>query len=521
MTPEEHQEAAGAAFMADDLDECRRHFEAAFRGYRDQGDLHAAARTAIGLARLHDGGLGNHAAARGWLDRARRTLDRVGPCVEWGYLELALMGCDRPDVDILEASADRALAIALEFDDHDLEVLALADGGLALITQGRIREGFDRLDSAMAAIAAGEVADFGLAGQSFCSMLTGCDRAGDVNRVEEWVRVIRETMLEPTGGQPKVLATHCLLVYGSVVAATGQWSEADQLLTDALGPTASRSHGHRVEITCNLARLRVHQGRLEEAAALLAPYEDEVAACEPTALLRMSRGEPELAAAAARRGLKEMKGDAIRAGVLLARVVEAEIALGNSGPATEAAARLDELASGAQSRPLAAEAALAGGRIAAADGDYVAAIAYFEAAREACSERPFLAGQARLALAEQRAKAEDNAGAIDEARAAAAVFDRLGAIPYGDQAAALLRQLGAPPRVRSAEAHGRAIADLSARELEVLDLVRQGNTNAEIAARLYISPKTAEHHVSRILNKLGVRTRAEAAALAATATRPQ
>ena len=44
MTPEEHQEAAGAAFMADDLDECRRHFEAAFRGYRDQGDLRAAAR---------------------------------------------------------------------------------------------------------------------------------------------------------------------------------------------------------------------------------------------------------------------------------------------------------------------------------------------------------------------------------------------------------------------------------------------------------------------------------------------
>jgi DNA-binding CsgD family transcriptional regulator len=214
-----------------------------------------------------------------------------------------------------------------------------------------------------------------------------------------------------------------------------------------------------------------------------------------------------------------MKGDAIRAGVLLARVVEAEIALGNSGSATEAAARLDELASGAQSRPLAAEAALARGRIAAADGDYVAAIAYFEAAREACSERPFLAGQARLALAEQRGKAEDNAGAIDEARAAAAVFDRLGAIPYGDQAAALLRQLGAPPRVRSAEAHSRAIADLSARELEVLDLVRQGNTNAEIAARLYISPKTAEHHVSRILNKLGVRTRAEAAALAAARSR--
>ena len=101
------------------------------------------------------------------------------------------------------------------------------------------------------------------------------------------------------------------------------------------------------------------------------------------------------------------------------------------------------------------------------------------------------------------------------------MFERIGASGGADRAAALLRRLGAPARVRSAGNQEGAIAGLSAREFEVLDLVRQGNTNAEIAARLYISPKTAEHHVSRILNKLGVRTRAEAAAVAATATRPQ
>jgi DNA-binding CsgD family transcriptional regulator len=58
-------------------------------------------------------------------------------------------------------------------------------------------------------------------------------------------------------------------------------------------------------------------------------------------------------------------------------------------------------------------------------------------------------------------------------------------------------------------------AELTRRELEVLALVRQGLSNAEIATRLFLSKKTVNHHVSAILRKLGVTRRGQAAAEAA------
>jgi DNA-binding CsgD family transcriptional regulator len=90
-------------------------------------------------------------------------------------------------------------------------------------------------------------------------------------------------------------------------------------------------------------------------------------------------------------------------------------------------------------------------------------------------------------------------------------LERLGAHREVAAAAALLRSLGVATRPGR-----RQVGRLSQRERDVLALIKRGLTNPEIAAELFIGPKTAAHHVSSILGKLNLRSRAEAAAFAAT-----
>jgi DNA-binding NarL/FixJ family response regulator len=106
-------------------------------------------------------------------------------------------------------------------------------------------------------------------------------------------------------------------------------------------------------------------------------------------------------------------------------------------------------------------------------------------------------------------RGSDPERAIEEAKLALQQFDRMGAVFEADKAAALLRDLGGPGRTGP-----KLLEELTKREREVLALLAEGLTNAEIAARLYISTKTAGHHVGNVLAKLGLRNRSKAAAYA-------
>jgi DNA-binding NarL/FixJ family response regulator len=121
--------------------------------------------------------------------------------------------------------------------------------------------------------------------------------------------------------------------------------------------------------------------------------------------------------------------------------------------------------------------------------------------------------RARWRLAQALAEAGRRDEAQQEWEQANDVAGRLGAAPLQHALADLARRARLGPREPGYQAPG-ALAALTAREREVLRLLSEGRSNREIAAALFIAPKTASVHVSNILGKLGAASRTEAAAIA-------
>lgn len=477
--------------------------ERAYAGFRARGETRYPARLAayhlaFDYAAVH----GNLAAASGWLERGIRLAEVSGDCPERGWVELAqTLATD--DVSKREQHVDTAMAIAKRFGDADLEFDALAYAGLCLVERGQIELGMRRLDEAAAAVLGGEVRSNTAAGEIYCKMLLACEMVLDVRRAELWAEAANSL---GRGSNVPWVSAICRMHYGGILTAAGHWKEAERELTTSVHIYEKSYQALRSGSMVRLADLRVRQGRLEQADHLLVGHEDDAYAVRPLSSLHLARGEVEIAATLLRRHVQQ-HGDGVLQAPMLALLAEAEAAAGRLDLAMAVCNRLKAIALEVKLPLLHAYAEYTAG-VASISGE---AVEHLERALAAFVQAglPLEAARTRVILA-RLLPATQAEVAIAELKAALSVFDRLGAVPDADAAAAMLRSLGAKGRTGP-----RDVGLLSKREREVLELLGFGLSNPEIAARLFISRKTASHHVSSVLTKLGLRNRSEAAAYAA------
>ncbi len=488
----ELERLATAAYMLGREEEYLLVLERAHRAHLEAGAVEPAVRCAfwIGLVlSLRD----EAGRANGWLGRGQRLLERRD-CVERGYLRL-LATLHDPDPRTGHAGAADAAEAGRRFGDADLTALAVHEQGHCLVRQGRIAAGLALLDEVMVAVTAGELSPI-VTGLVYCSVIDGCRRAHELRRAQEWTAAMTAWCED----QPDIVmfTGRCLVHRAEIMQVRGAWREALEEARQAGTRMDARAAGAALYRQGELHRLMGDFGAAEDAYR-----EANRHGWEPQpgmALLRLAQGRAGAAAAAVRRAVGQTD-DPSRLAALLPAQVEIAIAAGEQEEARAARAALEAVGALHPSALVGATVAETSGAVALADGDARGALTALRAAEQAWREldAPYEAARvrARVALACRALGDEDSA--LLELDAARTVFAGLGARPD----VARLDRLA-----------GDAVAGLSPRELQVLRLVAGGATNRAIAAELVLSERTVDRHVSNILAKLGVSSRAAATAYA-------
>jgi DNA-binding CsgD family transcriptional regulator/tetratricopeptide (TPR) repeat protein len=156
-----------------------------------------------------------------------------------------------------------------------------------------------------------------------------------------------------------------------------------------------------------------------------------------------------------------------------------------------------------------ARAVVAYGRALASEGDPAQAFFLEALDHQAGAGRPFEAARTQLAYGEFLRRARRRVQARDQLRAALETFEDVGARPWADRARQELRASGESARKRDES----TTTNLTAQERQVAQFVAEGLSNRDVAARLFLSPRTIDFHLRNVFAKTGVSSRGELARL--------
>jgi DNA-binding CsgD family transcriptional regulator len=355
----------------------------------------------------------------------------------------------------------------------------------------------------MLAVVAGEVSPI-MTGLIYCSVIEACQEVYALSRSREWTSALAHWCEQ----QPEMVAftDTCLVRRSEILMLQGAWPDA---LAEACRACERSSQG----LDRDPPGVALYQqGEVRRLRGEFATAEREYRNAsqlgwEPQpglALLRMAQGRGDAASAAIRRVLGAAT-DRLQRAKLLPAYVEIMLATGDIEAGRTGCRELAEIAERFGTDVLRAMAAHAIAAVNLAEGDARAALGPLRLAFDMWHklEAPYEEARVRVLMGLAcRALGDDEAAGLEEG-AARAAFERLGAAPDVARLDTLGGRGGSPQR-----------HPLTPRELQVLRMVVAGKTNKAIAAALFVSERTIDRHVSNILSKLDVPSRAAATAYA-------
>jgi DNA-binding CsgD family transcriptional regulator/tetratricopeptide (TPR) repeat protein len=378
------------------------------------------------------------------------------------------------DLDVAIAQGEKALQLARQFGDEESVVNVLNTLGSAMLVADDM-DGIPHLEESLARAQAAGL-DYHVA-NAYGNLGSAC---GEVHRFRQASGYLEQGISWCASHD----LDHSALYEMSWLALTqlflGRWSDAAETARTVLASPSAATIA-RIMALLATGRLRARRGdpgtweALDEAMALA----EETQTLQRVAPMRAARAEASWLAGEDAAAAREAA-----AAEELARRKRHPWFVGELAYWQWKGGRAVEMPDYA-ARPYALQVA---GRWQEAAGDWAGRGCPYEQAR---------------ALAE---------GTTEARLEALCIFDTLGARPAAERLRHALRAAGVRRIPRGPRASTRAQpAGLTAREVQILGLVAENLTNAEIGSRLHISPKTVDHHVSAVLEKLGVATRREAA----------